>query len=227
MLTLAFFQKAYMATHWSYNSVLIHNDNNSWMVTVFNHFFQQKQHKTCSRSRFVFPPSQLHFRTAPNLPSFLKFSLQPFMTSPPLAITLNSYIYLHSIFCGCFQRACLPGSLLLPQLFLLRTSCAPKSQYFALSRQNQPVTSIRFSYTSTISLTEPFTPSFLLTALFLPPTPRDGLEPGPPITVCQGACPNGAWCQSTQELPRLKPRETLHLPFPPSSSSLSLILPAV
>lgn len=47
-----------------------------------------------------------------------------------------------------------------------------------------------------------------------PPTPRAGLELGPPITVCQGACPNGARCQSTQELPRLKPRETLHLPPP-------------
>lgn len=91
----------------------------------------------------------------------------------------------------------------------------PKSPYLALSRQNLAVTSIRFSYTSTISLTEPFTPSFLHTTLSLPPTPRDSLELGPPITVCQGACPNGAWCQSTQELPRLKPRETLHLPFPP------------
>lgn len=126
-------------------------------------------------------------------------------TADIMAINLNSCICLHSIFCGCFQCA-----------FDLDFSyCAPKSQYLAISRQNLPVTSIRFSYTSIISITEPFTPSFLHTALFLPPTPRDGLELGPPITVCQGACPNGAWCQSTQELPRLKPRETLHLPFPP------------
>lgn len=62
----------------------------------------------CFPSCFIF--SQLHFRTAPNLLSFLKFHLPPFMTSAPSAINLNSYIHLHGIFFRVFSvslSACL------------------------------------------------------------------------------------------------------------------------
>lgn len=119
-----------------------------------------------------------------------------------LLLTLTAYL----VFCELF---CLPCYCCLYFSYLGPPALA------GLSRWLLPDKTYKSSLQSIfISPTLPSAPSFLSSPL-LASHAQGWSQAWPPITVCQGACPNGAQCQSTQELPRLKPQETLHLPFSP------------